>query len=62
VTLQVRFERDATPDTWTAWTAPTTGRTIALGDGVRRVQVLASFTGDGASTPALRSLTLDCAP
>ncbi len=62
ITLQVRFERDATPNTWTAWSTPTTGRTIALGDGVRRVQVLASFTGDGTSTPALRSVTLDCAP
>ncbi|MDO9015884.1 MAG: hypothetical protein Q8S73_14180 [Deltaproteobacteria bacterium] len=63
VTVQVRFERDAAPDTWNAWTiAPTSARSMPLGDGVRRVQVLATFSGDGAGTPALRSVTLDCAP
>lgn|GEM_PF-1605720 len=63
VTVQVRFERDTSPDTWSAWTiAPTSARSMPLGDGVRRVQVLATFAGDGASTPSLRSVTLDCAP
>ena len=63
VTVQVRFERDAAPDTWNAWTiAPTSARSMPLGFGVRRVQVLATFAGDGVSTPSLRSVTLDCAP
>jgi hypothetical protein len=63
VTVQVRFERDAAPNTWNAWTiVPTSARSMPLGDGVRRVQVLATFAGDGVVTPALRSVTLDCAP
>ncbi len=62
ITVRVRFTRDATPEAWTAWTTPTAARTVPLGDGARRVQVLAAFSGDGASTPALRSVTLDCAP
>lgn len=63
VTVQVRFERDDAPDTWNAWTiVPASARSLPLGDGVRRVQVLATFSGDGVRTPALRSVTLDCAP
>jgi len=63
ITVQVRLERDSAPDTWSAWTtAPASARSMPLGDGVRRVQVLATFAGDGASTPGLRSVTLDCAP
>jgi hypothetical protein len=62
ITVRVRYTRDATPEAWTAWTTPTAARTVPLGDGVRRVQVLATFSGDGADTPALRSITLDCAP
>ncbi|MDB4929138.1 MAG: hypothetical protein JWM10_1622, partial [Myxococcaceae bacterium] len=62
VTVQTRVERDAAPNAWSAWSAPTAERTIALGDGVRRVQAMAVFTGDGTATPALRSVALDCAP
>ena len=62
ITVQVRFERDTAPNTWTAWTTPTAARTVNLGEGVHRVQVLATFAGDGAATPALRAINVECAP